>query len=45
MTSNAIAFIRSGRFNVTTATPGWGFVTSAKDMAGIVEGARPRDPN
>ena len=39
MTSKAMAFMRSGRFSVTTATWGWGRVTSVKDMRGIVEGA------
>jgi hypothetical protein len=28
-----MAFMRSGRFKVTTATPGWGRVISVKDMA------------
>src|ERR1700721_1204207 len=46
MTSNAIAFIRSGRFSVTRATWGWGVVTSTNDIAGIVgspdEATRPQ---
>ena len=33
MTSKAMAFMRSGRFSVTTATWGWGRVISVKDMA------------
>ena len=37
MTSKAIAFMRSGRLRVTTATCGWGRVISVKDMRGIVE--------
>ena len=32
MTSKAMAFMRSGRFSVTTATWGWGRVTSVKDI-------------
>ena len=36
MTSKAMAFMRSGRLSVTTATPGWGLVISVKDMRGIV---------
>ena len=36
MTSKAMAFIRSGRFNVTRATWGCGVATSTNDMAGIV---------
>ncbi len=32
MTSKAMAFMRSGRFSVTTATWGWGWVTSVKDI-------------
>ena len=44
MTSNAMAFIRSGRFSVTTATPGCGFVTSVKDMARHRRGAVPDAP-
>ena len=39
MTSKAMAFMRSGRFSVTTATWGWGLVISVKDMRGIVERA------
>ena len=38
ITSKAMAFMRSGRFNVTTATWGCGRVTSVKDMRGMVEG-------
>ena len=37
MTSKAMAFMRSGRLSVTTATWGWGRVISVKDMRGIVE--------
>src|SRR5580704_7208231 len=37
MTSKAMAFMRSGRLSVTTATCGWGLVISVKDMRGIVE--------
>ncbi len=40
MTSNAMAFIRSGRLRVTTATPGCGVVTSVKDMDRHRRGAR-----
>ena len=39
MTSNAMAFIRSGRLSVTTATPGCGLVTSVKDMVRHRRGA------
>ena len=38
MTSKAMAFMRSGRLSVTTATWGWGRLTSVKDMRGIVDG-------
>ena len=41
MTSKAMAFMRSGRLSVTTATPGCGRVISVKDMRGIVETRRP----
>src|SRR3954451_13519008 len=38
MTSNAIAFIRSGRFSVTSATCGRGFEISTNDMGFLVCG-------
>src|SRR5271157_5447641 len=41
MTSKAMAFMRSGRLRVTTATWGCGRLTSVKDMRGIVDGSRP----
>ena len=41
MTSKAMAFMRSGRLSVTTATCGWGRVISVKDMRGIVEARGP----
>ena len=47
ITSKAMAFMRSGRLRVTTATPGCGRLTSVKDMRGIVDavGREPRgDP-
>ena len=38
ITSKAMAFMRSGRLSVTTATWGCGRLTSVKDMGGIVDG-------
>ena len=41
MTSNAMAFMRSGRFRVTRATCGCGAETSTNVMVGIVDRAGP----
>ena len=35
ITSNAIAFMRSGRFSVTSVTCGRGFSITMNDMAGV----------
>ena len=42
ITSNAIAFMRSGRFKVTRATWGCGEETSTNAISGIVEGGGAR---
>ena len=44
ITSKAMAFMRSGRLSVTTATPGCGRLTSVKDMRGIVDAAGASPP-
>ena len=38
VTSNAIAFMRSGRFSVTSVTRGRGFSITMNDMAGVYVG-------
>ncbi len=40
ITSNAIAFMRSGRFSVTCVTCGRGFSITMNDMAGVYVGLR-----